>query len=309
MTYPSTHGVFEEDIMEMCDVIHHHGGQVYMDGANMNAQMGLTRPGKLGADVGHLNLHKTLAIPHGGGGPGVGPIGAMKHLEPFLPGHPVKDINGRFESSVSSAPFGSASILPIPYAYMKMCGAEGLTQSSQYAILSANYVAHKLKDYFPVLYTGKEGRCAHEFIIDCRAFKKSAGIVEEDVAKRLMDFGFHAPTMSFPVVGGIMFEPTESESKVELDRFIDAMKVIRDEIRAIEEGNCDKKNNVLKNSPHTLRHVTEDEWKHPYSRQQAGFPAEWIHNRGKVWPTVGRIDNVYGDRNFVCTCPEKEIFM
>jgi glycine dehydrogenase len=280
-----------------------------MDGANLNAQMGLTGPGIIGADVGHLNLHKTFAIPHGGGGPGVGPIGVMKHLRPFLPGHPLVPVDGKKDLTVSGAPYGSAGILPIPYAYIKMMGKQGLLDSTRHAIMNANYLCKKLEDHYPILYRGKSGRVAHEFILDMHEFKKTADITESDIAKRLMDYGFHAPTVSFPVVGSLMIEPTESEDKVELDRFADAMIRIRQEIRDIETGKSDKNDNVLKNSPHTLKHVICDEWTHPYSRDEAAYPAPWIHTRGKIYASVGRIDNTYGDRNLMCTCPPVESFL
>ena len=280
-----------------------------MDGANLNAQMGLTAPGFIGADVGHLNLHKTFAIPHGGGGPGVGPIGVKKHLEPFMPGHPVIPVEGRTGLSVAGAPFGSAGILPIPYAYIKMMGKPGLLASSQHAIMSANYLAKELETSYKILYKGETGRVAHEFILDMREFKKTADVTEGDIAKRLMDYGFHAPTVSFPVVGGLMIEPTESEDKVEMDRFVDALKRIREEIRDIETGKADKVDNVLKNAPHTLKHVVCDDWKHSYTREEAAYPAPWIFTRGKVFPSVGRIDNVYGDRNLICTCPPVSDFL
>jgi len=309
ITYPSTHGVFESAVKDICETIHKYGGQVYMDGANLNAQMGLTSPGSIGADVGHLNLHKTFSIPHGGGGPGVGPIGVKKHLIPFMPGHPILPVEGRKTATVASAPYGSAGILPIPYAYIKMMGGCGLLASSQHAIMSANYMATELESSYKILYKGENGRVAHEFILDMRDFKKTADVNEADIAKRLMDYGFHAPTVSFPVVGGLMIEPTESEDKVEMDRFIDALKRIREEIREIEEGKADKHDNVIKNAPHTLNHVICDEWNHGYSREKAAFPAPWIHTRGKIFATVGRIDNVYGDRNLICTCPPVSDFL
>ncbi len=301
VTYPSTHGVFEEDIRRMCEIVHARGGQVYMDGANMNAQVGLTRPADIGADVCHLNLHKTFAIPHGGGGPGMGPIAVAEHLAPFLPDHPMsgparKDSLG----TVSAAAFGSASILPISWAYVAMLGAEGLKRASEVAILNANYMAKRLAAHYPILYTGARCRVAHEFIVDCRAFK-SSGIEVEDIAKRLMDYGFHAPTVSFPVAGTLMIEPTESESKAELDRLVNALIAIREEIRAIEQGRADRVNNPLKRAPHTLNAVTADAWDRPYTREQAAFPAAWTREH-KFWPSVARIDNVYGDRNLVCTC-------
>ena len=302
VTYPSTHGVFEESIKEVCRIVHEHGGQVYMDGANMNAQVGLTSPGLIGADVCHLNLHKTLCIPHGGGGPGMGPICVAAHLVPFLPGHVVPQGDGRTQGAVSAAPYGSASILTISWMYIAMMGAAGLKKATQVAMLSANYMARKLSGHYPVLYTAPTGRNAHEFILDCRPFEKSAGIKVDDIAKRLQDYGFHAPTMSFPVPGTLMIEPTESEPKAELDRFIDAMIRIRAEIRAIEQGTLDRADNPLKNAPHTIGAVSSDTWTHPYPREQAAFPAPWLKD-AKFWPHVGRIDNPYGDRNLMCTCP------
>ncbi len=302
VTYPSTHGVFEEAIREICQIVHDAGGQVYMDGANMNAQVGLCRPGDIGADVCHLNLHKTFAIPHGGGGPGMGPICVAKHLARFLPAaknHTT--ISSGTVGPVSAAPYGSASILPISWTYIAMMGADGLKRATQVAILSANYIARKLESHYPVLYRGKSGLCAHECILDCRQFEASSGVKVEDIAKRLMDFGFHAPTMSFPVPGTLMVEPTESEPKAELDRFIDAMIHIRQEIAAIESGKMDRADNPLKHAPHTAMAVTADPWKHPYTRQQAAFPAPWVIPH-KFWPAVGRIDNPYGDRNLVCSC-------
>jgi glycine dehydrogenase len=311
ITYPSTHGVFEEAVKEICDIVHAHGGQVYMDGANMNAQVGLTSPGFIGADVCHLNLHKTFCIPHGGGGPGMGPIGVAKHLVPHLPKHPLthEGITAGDSATgdvvISAAPYGSASILPISWMYIRMMGEAGLTRATQLAILNANYMAKRLEGHYPVLYRGKNGRCAHEFILDCRGFEESAGVKVEDIAKRLMDYGFHAPTMSWPVPGTLMFEPTESESKPELDRLCDAMISIREEIRAIEEGRSDRADNPLKGAPHTAMAVTADEWKHAYSRLQAAYPASWqkVAGASKFWPSVGRIDNPWGDRNLVCTCP------
>ncbi|MBO9639484.1 MAG: aminomethyl-transferring glycine dehydrogenase [Siphonobacter aquaeclarae] len=303
VTYPSTHGVFEESIIDICNLIHAHGGQVYMDGANMNAQVGLTSPGTIGADVCHLNLHKTFCIPHGGGGPGMGPIGVAAHLAPFLPGHAVVDGVGGAQaiSAVSAAPFGSASILTISYAYIAMMGGEGLTHATETAILNANYIKARLEAHFPVLYVGSQGRCAHEMILDCRPFKQTAGVEAEDLAKRLMDYGFHAPTLSFPVAGTLMVEPTESESKAELDRFCDAMISIRNEIREIEEGQADKSVNVLKMAPHTQNVVLTGEWTRPYSREKAVFPLPYV-KAAKFWPTVSRIDSAYGDRNLVCAC-------
>ena len=302
VTYPSTHGVFEEDIREICQLIHEHGGLVYMDGANMNAQVGLTSPATVGADVCHLNLHKTFCIPHGGGGPGMGPIGVVKKLKPFLPGHSVVPTGGaKSIDAVASAPWGSASILTISHAYIRMMGADGLTKATEAAILNANYLKDRLQEHYPVLYTGRGGRTAHEFIIDLRKFKQSAGIEATDVAKRLMDYGFHAPTMSFPVPGTLMIEPTESESKEELDRFCDAMIGIRNEIRAVETGQADRENNVLKNAPHTIRVALADEWKRPYSREEAAFPLAHLRFN-KFWPAVSRVDDAYGDRNLVCSC-------
>jgi glycine dehydrogenase len=303
VTYPSTHGVFEETIQDVCAIIHAQGGQVYMDGANMNAQVGLTSPAAIGADVCHINLHKTFSIPHGGGGPGMGPIGVAKHLAPYLPGHPVVTTGGEHAiPALSAAPWGSASILLISYAYMKMLGRDGMTDATRFAILNANYLKSRLEPYFPVLYTRKNGRVAHEMIFDLRPLKQKSGIDELDVAKRLMDYGFHAPTVSFPVAGTIMVEPTESESKDELDRFCDALIAIRAEIQAVIEGKADAKNNVLKNAPHTAGAVTADDWSHPYSREQAAFPLPYVRAH-KHWPSVGRIDNPYGDRNLMCACP------
>ncbi len=308
VTYPSTHGVFEESIREICQIVHQHGGQVYMDGANLNAQVGLCRPGDFGPDVCHLNLHKTFCIPHGGGGPGMGPIAVAKHLAPFLPTHPVVHVGGEHAvGAVSAAPWGSPSILVIPWVYIHLMGARGLRHATEVAILNANYMAWRLKEHYPVLYRGSRGRVAHEFILDLRPFEKSAGIVSEDVAKRLMDYGFHAPTMSFPVAGTLMIEPTESESKPELDRFCAAMIAIREEIRAIEEGRMDRADNPLKNAPHTYEVVCADEWKHPYGREQAAFPAPWTREH-KFWPAVSRIDNGWGDRNLFCTCPPIEAY-
>jgi glycine dehydrogenase len=302
VTYPSTHGVFEEGISEICEMIHAHGGQVYMDGANMNAQVGLCRPADFGADVCHLNLHKTFCIPHGGGGPGMGPIGVKSHLQPFLPSHPLVTIGGTESfGSVSAAPWGSASILPISWMYIAMMGGEGLTDATKVAILSANYMAKLLEPYYPVLFKGTSGLVAHECILDLRHLKKSAGIEVEDIAKRLMDYGYHAPTVSWPVPGTIMIEPTESESKAELDRFCEAMIAIRAEIAEIEAGQADAQDNPLKHSPHTAEAVTADDWTHAYSRQRAAFPAAWTRE-SKFWPSVGRIDNAYGDRNLVCSC-------
>ena len=308
VTYPSTHGVFEDEIKEMCEIIHANGGQVYMDGANLNAQVGLTNPAIIGADVCHINLHKTFAIPHGGGGPGMGPIAVAKHLAPFLPGHPLVKVGGeKHIHAVSSAPWGSASILAISYAFISLMGGEGLTYASKIAILNANYLKAKLEKYYPVVYSGSKGRNAHELIFDVRQFKKTAGIEVEDISKRLMDYGFHAPTVSFPVHGTLMVEPTESESKFELDRFCDAMISIRNEIKEIEDGSSDPQDNVLKNAPHTAMHIASDEWKHPYSREKAAYPLP-IVKEYKFWPAVGRIDNAYGDRNFVCSCEPVEAY-
>lgn len=302
VTYPSTHGVFEEEIIEICDIIHKSGGQVYMDGANLNAQLGLTSPGLIGADVCHLNLHKTFTIPHGGGGPGMGPIAVAEHLSPFLPGHPVVKVGGpKAISAVSAAPWGSASILVIPYAYIKMMGGVGLTNATKVAILNANYIKAKLSNEYSTLYSGKNGFVAHELIFDTRGFKISANIEVDDIAKRLMDYGFHAPTVSFPVPGTLMVEPTESESLYELNRFCDAMKAIRKEIDDVEKGIFDKTDNPLKNSPHTVNSVLSDEWNHKYAREVAAFPAQYV-KENKFWPTVGRVNNAYGDRNLVCSC-------
>jgi glycine dehydrogenase len=295
ITYPSTHGVFEESLRDICDVIHRNGGQVYMDGANMNALVGICQPGKIGPDVCHLNLHKTFCIPHGGGGPGVGPIGVGAHLVKFL------------VPRVSSAPWGSAGILPISWAYVAMMGADGLRKATEIALLNANYIAKKLEKHYPIVYRGTGGLVAHECIIDARPFKESAGISVDDIAKRLMDYGFHAPTMSWPVAGTLMIEPTESESKEELDRFIDAMIGIREEIRAVENGRADKENNVLRNAPHSYQHLLSSEWSHPYTREQAAFPKEWVRER-KFWVSVGRVDNVFGDKNLVCSCLPLEAY-
>ncbi len=302
ITYPSTHGVFEEGILEIMDIIHENGGQVYMDGANMNAQVGLTNPGLIGADVCHLNLHKTFAIPHGGGGPGVGPIGVAKHLTPFLPKHPLVETGGEDGiTAIAAAPFGSAMILPISYGYIKLAGGNGLTEATKYAILNANYLKSKLKDDYNILYTNHNGRVAHEMILDCNIFHKTANIAVIDIAKRLMDYGFHAPTVAFPVHGTLMVEPTESESVEEMDRFIEAMHKIREEIREIEEGSADNSNNVIKNAPHTAKMVTSDIWEFPYSRQKAAYPVEF-ELVDKYFTPVTRIDDAWGDRNLVCTC-------
>ncbi|REJ85359.1 MAG: glycine dehydrogenase (aminomethyl-transferring) [Bacteroidetes bacterium] len=301
ITYPSTHGVYEEGIREITKIIHDCGGQVYMDGANMNAQVGLTNPANIGADVCHLNLHKTFAIPHGGGGPGMGPIGVAAHLAPFLPSHPVVKTGGQ-SGAVSAAPWGSASILLISYAYIRLLGSKGVTDATRYAILNANYIKARLEGHYPVLYVGSRNRVAHEMIIDCRQFKNSAGIDVVDIAKRLIDYGFHAPTMSFPVPGTMMIEPTESESKSEIDRFCEAMISIRAEIEEIEKGKADRTDNVLRNSPHTVSELTADEWKHTYPRSKAAYPLPWLREH-KFWPGSARVDNAYGDRNLVCACP------
>ncbi|MBM3857146.1 MAG: aminomethyl-transferring glycine dehydrogenase, partial [Verrucomicrobia bacterium] len=303
VTYPSTHGVFESSIKELCKIVHEAGGQVYMDGANMNAQVGLCSPGDLGADVCHLNLHKTFCIPHGGGGPGVGPIGVAKHLAPYLPGHSVVPMGGKHAiGEVSAAPWGSASICIISWMYIRMMGADGLKMATQIAILNANYIAKRLENYYPVLYRGEQGRVAHECILDVREWKQRVGIEVEDIAKRLMDYGFHAPTMSWPVAGTLMVEPTESESKEELDRFCDAMIAIHGELLAIEEGRLDRADNPLKRAPHTIHAVTAATWDRGYSREQAAYPVPWLRQY-KFWPSVARVDNVYGDRNLFCSCP------
>jgi glycine dehydrogenase len=308
VTYPSTHGVFEERIQEICQITHHNGGQVYMDGANMNAQVGITCPACIGADVCHLNLHKTFGIPHGGGGPGVGPICVASHLAPFLPGHPIIWTGGeKAISSVSATPWGSPSICLISYGVIKMLGLEGLTEVTRYAILNANYIKARLEKYYPVLYKGKNGHVGHELIFDLRPFKKEAGIEVDDVAKRLMDFGFHAPTTSFPVVGTIMVEPTESESKEELDRFCDAMLVIYEEIQEIISGKVDPQKNLLKNAPHTAAEIAAADWTHPYLREKAAFPLPYLKGN-KFWPAVARIDNTYGDRNLFCSCPPLDAY-
>jgi glycine dehydrogenase len=299
VTYPSTHGVFEEAIKDICDIIHYYGGQVYMDGANMNAQVGLCRPGDFGADVCHLNLHKTFCIPHGGGGPGMGPICVAPQLVPFLPKHPF--ISDSEPSTISAAPWGSASILTISWVYIALMGAKGLKLATEVAILNANYMAHRLAPHYPILYTGKNGLVAHECIIDLHDCKAIAGIEVDDVAKRLMDYGFHAPTMSWPVAGTMMIEPTESESKAELDRFCDAMIAIKQEVNAIASGDLDKLDNPLKNAPHTAETLLADDWNHAYTRHQAAYPAPWLKDH-KFWTSVGRIDNAFGDRNFVCSC-------
>ncbi|HYT76040.1 MAG TPA: aminomethyl-transferring glycine dehydrogenase, partial [Vicinamibacterales bacterium] len=310
VTYPSTYGIFEERIREICAIVHDHGGQVYMDGANMNAQVGLTSPASIGADVCHLNLHKTFAIPHGGGGPGMGPIGVAKHLVPYLPGHPIVKTGGaKAIPAIASAPWGSASILLISYGYIRMLGAAGMTDATRVAILNANYIKARLESYYDVLYANHSGRVAHELIFDLRPFKHGSGaaVDEQDVAKRLMDYGFHAPTVSFPVPGTMMVEPTESEPKEELDRFCDALIAIRNEIQAVLDGRADATDNVLKNAPHTAEAVCADDWPHPYSREEAAYPLPFVRAR-KIWPAVSRIDNPYGDRNLMCSCPPLEAY-
>ena len=305
ITYPSTHGVFEETLREACEIVHSHGGQVYMDGANMNALVGIAAPGKIGSDVSHLNLHKTFCIPHGGGGPGMGPIGVKSHLAPFLPSHVVQPTDGLAASgngAVSAAPFGSSSILPISWAYIHMMGGAGLKKATQVAILSANYIAKRLEGSYQVLYKGRNQRVAHECVVDIRPIKQASGISEVDIAKRLMDYGFHAPTMSWPVPGTIMIEPTESESKAELDRFCDALLSIREEIRAVERGEVASELSLPHQAPHTLDDVLDADWDRPYTRRDAAYPSP-ATRRAKFWPTVNRIDDVYGDRNFVCSCP------
>jgi glycine dehydrogenase len=308
LTYPSTHGVFEADVRRICQIVHTHGGQVYMDGANLNAQVGLCRPGDIGADICHLNLHKTFCIPHGGGGPGMGPIVAARHLTPFLPSHPVMQLGGKDSiGAVSAAPYGSPSIVTISWVYIALMGRDGLTKATQVAILSANYMAKRLEKYYPILYTGTSGFVAHEFILDLRQFKETAGIEAMDVAKRLMDYGFHAPTVSFPVAGTLMIEPTESETRDELDRYCEALISIHAEIQDIVEGRQPRTNNLLKNAPHTAQVVTSDAWDRPYSREQAAFPASWVRDH-KFWPSVSRIDEAYGDRNLICTCPPTDTY-
>ncbi|MEY9683358.1 glycine cleavage system protein P-like pyridoxal-binding family [Bradyrhizobium elkanii] len=311
ITYPSTHGVFEEHIREICDVVHAHGGQVYLDGANMNAQVGLSRPGDYGADVSHLNLHKTFCIPHGGGGPGMGPIGVKAHLAPYLPSHPenrhpaTDGTTAHAIGPVSAAPFGSASILTISYIYILMMGGEGLTRATEIAILNANYIAARLQPHFPVLYRNERGRVAHECIVDPRPLKTTSGVTVDDIAKRLIDYGFHAPTMSFPVAGTLMIEPTESESKFEIDRFCDAMIAIRDEIAEIEKGRWKVEASPLRHAPHTVHDIADDAWNRAYTRAEGCFPAG-VSRSDKYWSPVGRVDNVYGDRNLVCSCPPVE---
>jgi glycine dehydrogenase len=309
ITYPSTHGVYEATIKEICEIVHNHGGQVYLDGANMNAQVGITSPGFIGADVSHLNLHKTFAVPHGGGGPGVGPIGVKSHLAPFLPDHALITVNEatKGNTAVSAAPYGSAGILCISYLYIALLGKKGVTDATKYAITNANYVAKKLSPYFPILYTGTNGRVAHECIIDLRPLKAESGITEVDMAKRLMDYGFHAPTMSFPVAGTFMIEPTESESKVELDRFINAMISIHGEVKRVIAGEWTVENSPLHNAPHTLADITEANWDRAYTIKEAVFPSA-AAAANKFWPTVNRIDDVYGDRNLICSCPPVEAY-
>ncbi len=309
VTYPSTHGVYEEGIKTICDIVHAHGGQVYLDGANMNAQVGVTSPGYVGADVSHLNLHKTFCIPHGGGGPGMGPIGVKKHLAPFLPNHSVIHIQGTAlnNGAVSAAPFGSASILPISWMYIAMMGSRGLRQATEVAIMSANYVAKQLGQHYPILYKGRNDRVAHECIIDLRPLKESCGVTEMDVAKRLQDYGFHSPTMSFPVAGTLMVEPTESESKAELDRFIEAMISIRQEVDKVASGEWPQDNNPLHNAPHTLADIVDSSWERPYDRQVAAYPVAAV-KVNKFWPSVNRIDDVYGDRNLICSCPSVDSY-
>jgi glycine dehydrogenase len=309
VTYPSTHGVYEEAIKEITGIIHENGGQVYMDGANMNAQVGITNPGNIGADVCHLNLHKTFAIPHGGGGPGMGPIGVAAHLTPFLPGNALTKTGGEQAiNGISATPYGSALILLISYGYIKMLGAQGLKESTEIAILNANYIAKKLEGHYPILYKGKNNTVAHEMILDCREFKKSAEIEVADIAKRLIDFGFHAPTVSFPVAGTLMVEPTESEDKEELDRFVDAMIKIREEIKDVENGHVDKINNLLKNAPHTANCIINKNWNFPYSPQEAAYPLPYLVDN-KYWSPVRRVDNAFGDRNLICTCPSVESYV
>jgi glycine dehydrogenase len=309
ITYPSTHGVFEEGVRRLIDVVHEHGGQVYVDGANLNAMVGLAKPAGFGADVGHLNLHKTFTIPHGGGGPGVGPVGARAHLAPFLPNHPLDQNAGPVTGvgPIAGGPYGSAGILPIPYAYIRLMGAEGLRAASKVAILSANYLARRIDPYFPVLYSGSSGRVAHECIVDVRPATRAAGVSAEDVAKRLADYGFHAPTLSFPVAGTLMIEPTESESLEELDRFVEAMAAIHAEISRIESGEWPVDDNPLRNAPHSAEQLAADEWAHPYSRETAGFPVATLRT-DKYWPPVGRIDGPGGDRNLVCACPPLDAY-
>ena len=310
VTYPSTHGVFEERISEVCDIVHDFGGQVYLDGANLNALVGVARPGQFGSDVSHLNLHKTFTIPHGGGGPGVGPIGVLEHLEPFLPGHPlIPDQPGPADGvgAVASAPWGSAGILPISWAYIRLMGGPGLAEATRIAILNANYIATRLQDHYPVLYKGDNGTVAHECIIDLRPIKAESGVTVDDFAKRLIDYGFHAPTMSFPVVGTLMIEPTESESKAELDRFCDAMIAIKSEVDAIASGEVPLEDSALRNAPHPAEDLLTEEWTHPYSREQAAYPVDSLRG-DKYWVPVSRIDAQYGDRNIMCACPPIEAY-
>ena len=309
ITYPSTHGVFETAVRHICDVVHEHGGQVYLDGANLNAMVGLARPGRFGADVGHINLHKTFCIPHGGGGPGVGPIGVAEHLAPFMPNHPLAPVAGppTGPGPIAAAPWGSAGILAIPWMYIHMMGAEGLRRSTEVAILNANYVAARLSEAYPILYAGSEGFVAHECIIDTRVIRDSCGVTVDDIAKRLIDYGFHAPTMSFPVAGTLMIEPTESEGKAELDRFCDAMLAIAAEAQRVGRGEWPANDNPLVNAPHTCEDVTADEWTHPYMRSEAAYPEAW-QRATKYWSPVGRIDAAYGDRNIMCSCPPIEDF-
>ena len=310
ITYPSTHGVYEETIKEMCDIVHEFGGQVYLDGANMNAQVGITSPGHIGSDVSHLNLHKTFCIPHGGGGPGMGPIGVKSHLAPFLPNHKVIDTGNTSagNGAVSAAPWGSASILPISYMYIKMMGSAGLKKATEVAILNANYIANKLDGHYNVLYRGRNGRVAHECIIDLRPIKEASGVTEVDIAKRLNDYGFHAPTMSFPVAGTLMIEPTESEAKVELDRFIEAMVCIRAEAAKVESGEWSATDNPLHNAPHTLDDICDANWDRSYDRHTAAYPVASVA-KNKFWPSVNRIDDVFGDRNLICSCPSIESYI
>jgi glycine dehydrogenase len=309
ITYPSTHGVFEEGVRRLIGIVHQHGGQVYVDGANLNAMVGLSKPAGFGADVGHLNLHKTFTIPHGGGGPGVGPVGVKAHLAPFLPNHPMSRRAGPQTGvgPISGAPFGSAGILPIPYAYVRLMGADGLRAASKVAILSANYLARRLDPYFPVLYTGTSGRVAHECIVDVRPMTRAAGVSAEDIAKRLADYGFHAPTLSFPVPGTLMIEPTESESLEELDRFVEAMIAIHGEVGRVESGEWSPADNPLHNAPHSAEQVASDEWDHVYSRETAAFPVASLRG-DKYWPPVGRVDGPGGDRNLVCSCPPLDAY-
>jgi glycine dehydrogenase len=310
ITYPSTHGVFEATVTEVCDIVHQHGGQVYLDGANLNALLGVAKPGKFGSDVSHLNLHKTFTIPHGGGGPGVGPIGVKEHLAPFLPGHPLvpdQDGPGDGVGAVAAAPWGSAGILPIPWAYIAMMGPDGLKRATEVAILAANYIAKRLEGHYEVLYKGHNGLVAHECIIDVRPFKSDVGVTVDDFAKRLIDYGFHAPTMSFPVAGTLMIEPTESESKAELDRFCDAMIAIKGEVDAIAAGHVPLDDSPLRNAPHTTEDLVADSWEHPYGREEAAYPVESLR-RDKYWSPVGRIDAKYGDRNVMCACPPMDVY-